>query len=130
DLLYLIKGQNTVYDQLKLLQERYSPTTVDREYRIQKAYETAKIYHARRSNFENWCTAFLIAHNRAKQLDLPKFHGFRPHKDLIRAIKQIDSAYSASITPQILKAETAWNSNRQQPIPDNAKLSTILAEFI
>ncbi|KAF2196645.1 hypothetical protein GQ43DRAFT_404652, partial [Delitschia confertaspora ATCC 74209] len=72
DLLYFIKDQNTIYDQLKLLQERYSPTTVDREYRIQKAYETAKI----------------------------------------------------------LKAETAWSSNRQQPIPDDAKLSTILAEFL
>jgi len=53
DLLYLIKDQNMVQNQLKLLRERFSPITADREYRVQKAYETAKIFHARRSNIED-----------------------------------------------------------------------------
>ena len=130
DLLYHIKDKLTVRDQIKTLEELYSPTTADQEYRVQKAYEAAKVLHARRSNIEDWCSEFLTAYNRAKQLDLPEVHGFRAHKDLIRAIKQIDAAYAASASLDIFKAEEAWNSNRNIPIPHQSQLSTVLADFL
>jgi hypothetical protein len=47
DLLYHIKDKSTVREQIKTLQELYSPTTADQEYRVQKAYEAAKVLHAR-----------------------------------------------------------------------------------
>ena len=47
DLLYHIKDETTVYDQIKMLQGLYSPTTADKEYRVQKDYEAAKTLHAR-----------------------------------------------------------------------------------
>jgi hypothetical protein len=53
DLLYHIKDQSTVYDQIKILQSLYSPTKPDQEYRVHKAYEAAKILHARRTNIED-----------------------------------------------------------------------------
>ena len=37
DLLYHIKDKSTVRDQIKTLQELYSPTTDDQEYRVLKA---------------------------------------------------------------------------------------------
>ncbi|PVH91406.1 hypothetical protein DM02DRAFT_485852, partial [Periconia macrospinosa] len=130
DLLYHIKDKPTVCDQIKTLQGLYSPTSADQEYRIQKAYESAKVLHARRSNIEDWCSDFLTAYNRAKQLDLPEVHGFRAHKDLIRAIKQVDAAYAASISLDIFKAEETWNSNRNAPAPNQAQLPTVLADFL
>jgi hypothetical protein len=42
DLLYHIKDKLSIHDQIKTLQELYSPTTADQEYRVQKAYEAAK----------------------------------------------------------------------------------------
>ncbi|KAF9728473.1 hypothetical protein PMIN01_13606 [Paraphaeosphaeria minitans] len=72
DLLYHIKDKPTVHDQIKMLQNLYSSTTADQEYRVQKAYESAKVLHARRSNIEDWCNDFLVAYNRAKQLNLPE----------------------------------------------------------
>ena len=105
DLLYHIKDKDSVFQQLKTLQELYSPTTADQEYRVQKAYELVRALHARQSNIEDWCNDFLAAYSRAKQLDLPEVHGFRPHKDFIRAIKQIDSGYLATIAIGIFKAE-------------------------
>jgi hypothetical protein len=47
DLLYHIKDKPSIYDQIKTLQELNSPTTADQEYRIQKAYKSAKTLHAR-----------------------------------------------------------------------------------
>lgn len=130
DLLYHIKDKATVHDQIKTLQNLYSPTTMDQEYRVQKAYESAKVLHARRSNLEDWCSDFLTAYNRAKQLDLPEVYGFRAHKDLVRAIKQVDAAYAATISIDIFKAEENWNSNRSIPTPNKAQLSTVLADFL
>lgn len=130
DLLYRIKDKPTVYEQVKTLQGLYSPTTADQEYRVQKTYESAKVLHARRSNIEDWCSDFLNAYNRAKQLDLPEVHGFRAHKDLVQAIKQVDDAYAASISFDIFKAEQTWNSNRIVPIPNQAQLPTVLADFL
>ncbi|KAH8699428.1 hypothetical protein GQ44DRAFT_733194 [Phaeosphaeriaceae sp. PMI808] len=130
DLLYHIKDETNVYGQIKILQGLYSPTTVDQEFRVQKAYESAKSLHARRSNLEDWCSDFLTAYNRAKQLDLPEVHGFRAHKDLIRAIKQVDATYAASISLDVFKAEETWNSNRIVPIPNQAQLPTILADIL
>jgi hypothetical protein len=130
DLLYHIKDKPTVYEQIKTLQELYSPTTADQEYRVQKAYEAAKVLHARRSNIEDWCSEFITAYNRAKQLDLPEVHGFRAHKDLVRAVKQVDAAYAASVSLDIFKAEETWNLNRNVPIPNQSQLSTILANFL
>jgi hypothetical protein len=130
DLLYHIKDKQSIHDQIKTLQELYSPTTADQEYRVQKAYESAKTLHAGRSNIEDWCSEFLTAYNRAKQLNLPEVHGFRAHKDLVRAIKQADSAYAASVSLNIFKAEETWNSNRNVPVPIQSQLSTILADFL
>ncbi|KAH7563696.1 hypothetical protein BM1_00743 [Bipolaris maydis] len=130
ELLYHIKDKATVYDQIKTLQDLFSPTTSDMEYRVQKDYEAAKILHARRSNLEEWCNEFLTAYSRAKQLDLPEVHGFRAHKDLIRAIKQVDAAYAASASLDIFKAEEIWNSDRSKPIPHQSQLSTVLAEYL
>ncbi|KAF1839645.1 hypothetical protein BDW02DRAFT_626079 [Decorospora gaudefroyi] len=120
DLLYHIKDKSTVRDQIKTLQELYSPTTADQEYRVQKAYEAAKVLHAQQSNIDNWCNEYLTAYNRAKQLDLPEVHGYRAHKDLVRAIKQVDAAYAASVSLNIFKAEETWNSNRNIPIPNQS----------
>jgi hypothetical protein len=130
DLLYHIKDKPSIYDQIKTLQELYSPTTADQEYRVQKAYESAKTLHARRSNIEDWCSEFLTAYNRAKQLNLPEVHGFRAHKDLIRAIKQVDAAYAASASLSIFKAEETWNLNRNVPVPNQSQLPTTLADFL
>jgi hypothetical protein len=47
DLLYHIKDKSNLRDQIKTLQELYSPTTADQEYRVQKAYEAAKVLHPR-----------------------------------------------------------------------------------
>ncbi|KAF2023517.1 hypothetical protein EK21DRAFT_94851 [Setomelanomma holmii] len=44
DLLYHIKDKQSVHDQIKTLQDLYSLTTADQEYRVQKAYEAAKSY--------------------------------------------------------------------------------------
>jgi hypothetical protein len=130
DLLYYIKDKSTVHDQIKTLQELYSPTTADQEYRVQKAYEAAKVLHAQQSNIEDWCNEYLTAYNRAKQLDLPEVHGYRAHKDLVRAIKQVDAAYAASVSLDIFKAEETWNLNRNIPIPNQSQLSTVLADFL
>jgi len=130
DLLYHIKDKATIHDQLKALQGLFSPTTADKEYQVQKDYSAAKILHARRSNIEDWCNEFLIAYNRAKQLDLPEVYGFRPHKDLVRAIKQIDAAYAATVSLEIFKAEETWNSDRSIPITHQFLLPTILADFL
>jgi hypothetical protein len=130
DLLYHIKDKSTVRDQIKTLQELYSPTTADQEYRVQKAYEAAKALHAQRSNIEDWCSDFLTAYNRAKQLNLPEVHDFRAHKDLVRASKQVDAAYAASASLDIFKAEETWNSNRDVPTPNQSQLSTILANIL
>ncbi|CAE7204972.1 hypothetical protein PTNB73_07013 [Pyrenophora teres f. teres] len=130
DLLYHIKDKLSIYDQIKTLQELYSPTTADQEYRVQKAYESAKTLHSRRSNIEDWCSEFLTAYNRAKQLNLPEVHGFRAHKDLVRAIKQVDAAYAASASLNIFKAEETWNLNRNAPVPIESQLSTVLADFL
>jgi hypothetical protein len=130
DLLYHIKDKSTVHDQIKTLQELYSPTTADQEYRVQKAYEAAKVLHAQQSNIEDWCNEYLTAYNRAKQLDLPEVHGYRAHKDLVRAIKQVDAAYAASVSLDIFKAEETWNLNRNIPIPNQSQLSTVLADFL
>src|SRR5438105_4373290 len=35
---------------------------------------------------EDWCSDFLAAYNRAKQLNLPEVHGFRAHKDLLSTV--------------------------------------------
>jgi hypothetical protein len=118
DLLYHIKDKPTVHDQIKMLQNLYSSTTADQEYRVQKAYESAKVLHARRSNIEDWCNDFLVAYNRAKQLNLPEVYGFRPHKDLMRAIKQVDAAYAATVSLDIFKAEETWNNNGNLPITE------------
>ncbi|KAF2023195.1 hypothetical protein EK21DRAFT_95114 [Setomelanomma holmii] len=120
--LYTIKS--------KTLQDLYSPTTSDQEYRVQKAYEAAKVLHARRSNIEDWCSEFLIAYNRAKQLNLLEVNGFRAHKDLVRAIKLVDAAYAGSASLNIFKAEEMWHSNHNVPIPSQSQLSTILADFL
>lgn len=130
DILYHIKDKATIYDQIKTLQDLYAPTTADKEYRVQKGYQAAKDLHARRSNVEDWCNEFLAAYSRAKQLELADVHGFRAHKDLIRAIKQIDAAYSASASLEIFKAEDTWNSDRSIPIPENLQLPTVLADFL
>ncbi|EOA85922.1 uncharacterized protein SETTUDRAFT_75612, partial [Exserohilum turcica Et28A] len=130
ELLYHIKDKATVYDQIKTLQELYSPTTSDMEYRVQKDYEAAKVLHARRANVEDWCSEFLTAYSRAKQLDLPEVHGFRAHKDLLRAIKQVDAAYAASASLDIFKAEENWNSDRSKPIPHQSQLPTVIAEYL
>ena len=130
ELLYHIKDKGTVYDQIKTLQDLYSPTTSDMEYRVQKDYEAAKILHARRSNVEDWCSEFLTAYSRAKQLDLPEVHGFRAHKDLLRAIKQVDAAYAASASLDIFKAEENWNSDRSKLVPHQSQLPTVLAEYL
>jgi hypothetical protein len=53
DLIYHIKDKLTVHDQIKTLQDLYSPTTADQEYRVQKAYESTKVLYARRSNIED-----------------------------------------------------------------------------
>ena len=53
ELLYHIKDKATVHDQIKTLQDLFSPTTSDMEYRVQKDYEATKILHARRSNVED-----------------------------------------------------------------------------
>ena len=130
DLLYHIKDKDSVYQQLKTLQELYSPTTADQEYRVQKAYESAKVLHARQSNIEDWCNDFLAAYSRTKQLDLPEAHGFRPHKDFIRAIKQIDSGYSATIAIDVFKAEETWSRYRDQPVPHESQLPTLVGNFL
>jgi hypothetical protein len=130
DLLYHIKDKLSIHDQIKTLQELYSPTTADQEYRVQKAYEAAKTLYARRSNIEDWCSEFLTAYNRAKQLNLPEVHGFRAHKDLVRAIKQVDAAYAASASLNIFKAEETWNLNRNAPVPIESQLSTVLADLL
>ena len=115
---------------MKTLRDLYSPTTADQEYRVQRAYQSAKILHARRSNVEDWCNTFLTAYHRAKQLNLPEIHGFRPHKDLVRAIKQVEPAFAANISLEIFKAEEIWNSKRTLLIPYQAQLPTILADFL
>lgn len=130
ELLYHIKDKDSLYEQLKTLRDLYSPTTTDQEYRVQNAYESAKVLHARRSNIEDWCNTFLTAYHRAKQLDLPEVFGFRPHKDLVRAIKQVEPAYAANISLEIFKAEETWNANRSALIPNHAQLATILADFL
>jgi hypothetical protein len=81
-------------------------------------------------NIKDWCSEVLIAYNRAKQLDLPEVHGFRAHKDLVRAIKQVDAAYAASASLDIFKAEETWNLNCNVPIPNQSQLSTTLADFL
>jgi hypothetical protein len=53
NLLYHIKDKPTVHDQIKMLQNLNSSTTADQEYRVQKAYESAKLLHAQRSNIED-----------------------------------------------------------------------------
>lgn len=130
DLLYHIKDKETIYDQIKILQDLYSPTVADKEYRVQKDYEAAKALHARRSNVEDWCNEFLIAYSRAKQLDLPDVHGFRAHKDLLRAIKHVDGAYAASASIEIFKAEETWNSDPSKQILDKLQLPTVLGDFL
>jgi hypothetical protein len=81
-------------------------------------------------NVEDWCDEFLIAYNTATQLELPDVHGFRAHKDLIRAIKQIDSGYAAIVSSSVIKAERIWNTDRNIPIPESAQLSTVLTDFL
>jgi hypothetical protein len=44
--LYHIKDKDSLYEKLRTLQELLSPTNVDQEYRVQKAYELAKAFHA------------------------------------------------------------------------------------
>jgi hypothetical protein len=61
---------------------------------------------------------------------LPEVHGFRAHKDLIRAIKQVDAAYAASASLSIFKAEETWNLNRNVPVPNQSQLPTTLADFL
>jgi hypothetical protein len=61
---------------------------------------------------------------------LPEVHGYGAHKDLVRAIKQVDAAYAASVSLDIFKAEETWNSNRNIPIPNQSQLSTLLADFL
>jgi hypothetical protein len=61
---------------------------------------------------------------------LPEVHGYRAHKDLVRAIKQVDAAYAASVSLDIFKAEETWNLNRNIPIPNQSQLSTVLADFL
>jgi hypothetical protein len=130
DLLYHIKDKPSIYDQIKTLQELNSPTTADQEYCIQKAYKSAKTLHARQSNIKDWCSKFLTAYNQAKQLNLPEVHGFRVHKDLVRAIKQVDAAYAASASLSIFKAEETWKLNRNVPVPNQSQLPTTLADFL
>jgi hypothetical protein len=61
---------------------------------------------------------------------LSEVHGYRAHKDLVRAIKQVDAAYAASVSLDIFKAEETWNSNRNIPIPNQSQLPTVLADFL
>ncbi|KAF2032506.1 hypothetical protein EK21DRAFT_98900 [Setomelanomma holmii] len=64
DLLYHIKDKQSVHDQIKMLQDLYSLTTADQEYRVQKAYKAAKVLHAQQSNIEDWCTEEMWHSNR------------------------------------------------------------------
>ena len=61
---------------------------------------------------------------------MPEVHGFRAHKDLVRAIKQVDAAYAASASLNIFKAEETWNLNSNAPVPTESQLSTVLADFL
>jgi hypothetical protein len=61
---------------------------------------------------------------------LPEVHGFQAHKDLVRAIKQVNAAYAASASLTIFKAGEIWNSNCNVPVPNQSQLSTILADFL
>jgi hypothetical protein len=130
DLLYQIKDKPTTYMQIKTLRDMYAPTTADREYLVQRAYEAARIFHTPRSSIEDWCNDFLTAYNRASVLSLPEAHGFRPHKDFMRAIKLSDSGYASTLSKDIFKAEEAWNLNRSLGIPYEAQLSTLIADFL
>lgn len=76
-MIYLIKDKLELHDQLAMLQSLYSPTTANQEYRIQKAYKSTKAFNPRHLNIKDWCNNFLTAYNRAKQLSLPKVHGFQ-----------------------------------------------------
>jgi hypothetical protein len=48
----------------------------------------------------------------------------------MRAIKQVDAAYAATVSLNIFKAEKTWNNNRNLPITESVQLSTILADFL
>lgn len=107
DLIYQIKDKPTLYEQLKALRDLIAPSQADREYHVQEAYNSAKVLHADRENLEDWAITFLSAYNRAKEVNLPEVLGYRPHKDLIRAIKQVDSGYAATMSIKVFDAEAA-----------------------
>jgi hypothetical protein len=120
DLIYHIKDKLTVHNQIMTLRELYSPTTANQEYYVQKAYKSAKVLYAWKLNIEDWCSKFLVAYNQAKQLDLQEVHSFQAHKDLVRAIKQVNAAYVTSTSLDIFKAEETWNSNCDVPVPNRS----------
>src|SRR4051794_14441031 len=53
DFIHQIKDQKSLHEQLKTLRELLSPSPADREYQVQKAYNSAKVLHARRENLED-----------------------------------------------------------------------------
>jgi hypothetical protein len=107
DLIYQIKDKPTLYEQLKALRDLIAPSQANREYQVQKAYNSAKVLHADTENLEDWAIAYLSAYNRAREINLPEVSGFRPHKDLIRAIKQVDSGYAATMSIKVFEAEAS-----------------------
>ncbi|KAF2726954.1 hypothetical protein EJ04DRAFT_412585, partial [Polyplosphaeria fusca] len=130
NMIYLIKDQPKLHDQLRMLRDLYSPTTADQEYRVQKAYESAKVFIPCHTNIEDWCNNFLTAYNRAKQLNLPEVHGFRAQKDLMRAINKLDTGYRSVTSLAVIEAEKVWNQNCAALIPDKTQLPTLLSNFL
>jgi len=49
-------------------------------------YNSAKVFHSRRENIEDWAIIYLTALDRAKQLNLLEVIDFRLYQDLLRVV--------------------------------------------
>jgi len=123
-LIEEIKFDESICEQLRSLTRRCSQSRTDRKYQAQLAYNTAKVFHSRRENFEDWASNFQTAYTRAKQLNLPQVSEYSSHRDLIKAISQIDTSYTAEFSRRIYAAEESTTpSNSEQ------ELLNMLAEY-
>ena len=111
--------------QLRNLTRRCSQSETDRKYQAQLAYNTAKVFHPRRENFEDWASSFQTAYDRAKQLNLPEVAECSSHRDLLNAISQIDSSFTAEFNRRICAAEES-----SVPSDSEQELRNMLAEYL
>jgi hypothetical protein len=128
DIQSQMNDEDTTRDCLKFLQRNYSLTTAQHRAKARRQYNAAKVFHLRRQGFEDWAETYRLAYNRAIKMKLPEVQEFLPHKDLIYAIKSLDSGYAGNLQREVLKAEKLYTDTSE--IPEDLQLSALLSEFL